>query len=96
MCDLSKSFTSFTDEVILERFKVLVDNYNNDKSEENFSIMMDSCPRGLELTMGCVSNYLQLKTMYTQRKTHKYYQWRIFCDWIESLPLSEFITGKTL
>lgn len=36
----------------------------------------------------------QLKTIYQQRKNHRLPEWRSFCEWIEELPHSEFITGK--
>lgn len=45
-----------------------------------------SCPMGLELTARVTMNYLQLKTMYQQRKTHKLEEWHQFCNWITKLP----------
>ena len=41
-------------------------------------------------------NYAVLKNIYHARKTHKLDCWRTFCDWIESLPYSELITGKAV
>lgn len=38
-------------------------------------------------------NYQVLKNMYHARKNHKLDCWKTFCDWIESLPYSELITG---
>lgn len=38
-------------------------------------------------------NYEVLANMYKSRKNHKLDEWRDFCDWIESLPYSELITG---
>ena len=53
------------------------------------------CPGGLELTARITTNYLQLKTIYNQRKNHKLHEWVQFCDFIKSLPFAEeFITGK--
>jgi hypothetical protein len=40
-------------------------------------------------------NYEVLANMYKSRKTHKLDEWRHFCEWIETLPYSELITGKT-
>ena len=37
---------------------------------------------------------LQLKTVYSQRKTHRLPEWRAFCEQLKELPLSEFITGE--
>lgn len=40
-------------------------------------------------------NYEVVRNMYKQRKNHRLDGWSIdFVDWAESLPYSEFITGK--
>lgn len=55
-----------------------------------------SCPMGLELTARITTNYLQLKTIYNQRKNHKLEEWREFCRMIETLPIAkELITNDT-
>lgn len=38
-------------------------------------------------------NYAVLKNMYHARRHHKLDEWHTFCDWIETLPYSELITG---
>lgn len=38
-------------------------------------------------------NYEVLAGIYPMRKDHKLDEWREFCEWIESLPYSEIITG---
>lgn len=38
-------------------------------------------------------NYEVLANMYKSRRNHKLDEWHTFCDWIESLPYSELITG---
>lgn len=40
-------------------------------------------------------NYAVLKNIYHARKDHKLDEWHTFCDWIESLPYSDLITGIT-
>lgn len=40
-------------------------------------------------------NYEVLANMYKSRCNHKLDEWRTFCDWIERLPYSELIIGKT-
>lgn len=37
-------------------------------------------------------NYEVLAAQYRQRKDHKLDEWHQYCDWIRSLPYSEFIT----
>lgn len=39
-------------------------------------------------------NYEVLANIYKSRKNHKLDEWHTFCDWIESLPYSELITGE--
>jgi hypothetical protein len=42
------------------------------------------------------TNYRQLKTIYQQRKAHRLPEWVSFCEWIESLPYSQLITGEAV
>lgn len=60
---------------------------------EKGDITIDEClanmPQGVELTARMSTNYLQIKTIYHQRKTHRSRQWREFCAWVESLPFAE-------
>ena len=62
-------------------------------ADEDFLRMIYNVPSGFELTARMVTNYQQLKTIYRQRRTHRLPDWQMFCDWIESLPHSELITG---
>lgn len=39
-------------------------------------------------------NYEVLANMYKSRNNHKLDEWHTLCDWIESLPYSEIITGR--
>ena len=38
-------------------------------------------------------NYAVLRNMYHARRNHKLDEWHVFCEFIESLPYSELITG---
>ena len=38
-------------------------------------------------------NYEVLTNIYETRRNHKLDEWHTFCDWIETLPYSELITG---
>lgn len=40
-------------------------------------------------------NYEVLANIYKSRRNHKLDEWHTFCEWIESLPYSELIIGKT-
>lgn len=39
-------------------------------------------------------NYEVLANIYKSRRNHKLDEWHTLCDWIETLPYSELITGK--
>lgn len=62
-----------------------VDFVNN--KQDLFHAIISNIPSGFLLTSRMTTNYLQLKTMYHQRKHHKLYDWREFCEWCESLPM---------
>lgn len=52
-----------------------------------FMICLSNCPQGIELFMRVSTNYLQLKTLYHQRKNHKLKEdWGALCNMIEHLP----------
>lgn len=50
-------------------------------------------PSSYNQTRNVMLNYEVLANIYRQRKNHKLDEWREFCEWIESLPYSELITG---
>lgn len=41
-------------------------------------------------------NYAVLRNMYHSRRSHKLDEWHTFCDFVETLPYSELITGGDL
>ena len=61
-----------------------------------FMRCISNCPQGIELFMRVSTNYLQLRTLYRQRKTHKLKEdWGAVCEFIEKLPYAnEFIIGN--
>jgi hypothetical protein len=66
-----------------------------ESKKEMFNYIISNLPMGYEMWMGISTNYLQLKTIYNQRKNHKLKDdWGYFCNWIESLPMSELIIGE--
>lgn len=84
----------YVSEVIVNEVKRLKEVFYTDKTMENFLNLVYSVPVGFKLTAGMTTNYQQLKTIYSQRKTHRLPEWQEFCRWVESLPHSEFITGS--
>ncbi len=92
--DFDLVFSSYVAEGIRDIMRQLKANYEENPTEENFLTLIYSCPVGLQLTARMTTNYLQLKTIYSQRKTHRLPEWRDFCKWIETLPYSQLIVGS--
>lgn len=54
---------------------------------------VDDLPLSFKYWISFQTNYLQLKTIYKQRKKHKRSEWREFCNALRLLPDAHFITG---
>ncbi|MBD0858186.1 MAG: hypothetical protein UC361_05825 [Bulleidia sp.] len=63
---------------------------------EMYLEILYSNPAGFRLTAKMTTNYRALKTIYNQRKDHRLPEWRAFCEWVKTLPHSEFITGTQI
>lgn len=48
-----------------------------------------SNPAGFKITARMTTNYRCLRNIYIQRKDHRLPEWRVFCQWIESLPYAD-------
>ena len=55
--------------------------------------MIQLLPSSYNQTRNVMMNYEVLANIYKSRKNHKLDEWREFCQWIETLPYSELITG---
>lgn len=105
--DLDKAYIEYVDQRIIEIMKEKVEEYNKllERMEEGDDPVKDEMthkyleilynnPCGFKLTARMTTNYRQLKGIYKQRKTHRLPEWREFCEWIETLPHSDLITGN--
>lgn len=98
--DIENSYIEYTNPKVIEIMKNLVEEYNNienkqsKEAKEKYLEILYTNPAGFQLTAGITTNYLQLKTMYQQRKNHRLPEWREFCESLETLPHSEWITDK--
>lgn len=94
--DMDACFNKYVTDESKEQMKRLVKKFNETKSYEDFMVMLSNCPQGIELFMRVSTNYLQLRTLYRQRKTHKLKEdWGEVCEFIEKLPYAkEFIIGN--
>lgn len=92
--DLDEQYMSYVDPVIIARVKSLQQLYNDNPTPENYLKLLYSNPCGFMLTGEMTTNYLQLKTIYFQRKNHRLPEWKAFCEWCESLPyFQELVLG---
>ncbi len=84
-------FDEKTNKKVIDSFISLINDKNITDEELAYS-----CPMGIQLTARVNMNYLQIKTIYSQRKNHKLSEWsEDFCGWVKTLPLSkELITGE--
>jgi hypothetical protein len=90
-----KNCNKYVSKYIMDAVNIYIKQYNSDKTYENFMRVVSNIPMGFELWMNITTNYLQLKTVYQQRRHHKLKEdWGYFCDWIETLSYHYFITGK--
>ena len=69
--------------------------YIETKDKRHWWQMIQLLPSSYNQRRTVQLNYQVLKNMYHARKNHKLDEWHTFCDWIESLPYSELITGRT-
>ena len=59
--------------------------------------LLYNLPSGFELMAGMTTNYRCLKNIYAQRRNHRLPDWHTVCDWIETLPMADYlITGEAL
>ena len=86
----------------LEWFEYLIIHLNRDrrkfietKDKQYWWQMIQLLPSSYNQRRTVMLNYEVLANIYKSRRNHKLDEWHTFCDWIESLPYSELIIGKT-
>lgn len=63
------------------------------KNKDYWWQMIQLLPSSYNQKRTVMLNYEVLANIYKSRKNHKLDEWKHFCEWIESLPYSELITG---
>lgn len=69
------------------------EQYLKTKDKSDWWQMIQLLPSSYNQRATVAMNYAVLRNIYRSRKTHHLDEWRTFCEWIESLPHSELITG---
>lgn len=83
--------------VLKDTIKVMNDfreEFIKDHEKDNWWQMIQLLPSSYNQKRTVMLNYEVLANMYKSRRNHKLDEWHTFCDWIESLPYSELITGR--
>lgn len=96
--DIKKSCNKYVEDIVIDNLNYWIEKFNSIGGEETLTVndisytkhelymkIISNCPMGLEQTMRVTTNYLQLKTIYQQRKNHKLEEWHVFCAWCETL-----------
>jgi len=95
--DITTFCNEWVDMGIISIINDYIKLYNEEEDEvlkkRIFMKLVSNLPSGFEMWMGISTNYLQLKTIYFQRKNHKLPDWKVFCGWIEKLPMMDKILG---
>lgn len=89
--DIRTQCVDETNDRVIKVLEELVAEYNalpefDESKKAKWRTLVATLPCGFCLGATMTTNYQQLKTMYNQRKTHKLEEWKIFCQWCESLP----------
>ena len=83
--------------IILKGVIDLINQYRNQfldtNNKEYWWQMIQLLPSSYNQRSTVMMNYETLTAMYRWRRTHKLDEWQTCCDWIETLPYAELITG---
>lgn len=81
----------------LNEFRDIWQNYDESDDLEKKDYwwqMIQLLPTSYNQKRTVMLNYEVLANIYKSRRNHKLDEWHTLCEWIESLPYSELITGK--
>ena len=93
---------------LINELNYLRDKYNHFEDEKGMDMgwgyifdskkdiwwqMIQLLPSSYNQRSTVMMNYETLTAMHRWRRTHKLDEWQTFCDWIETLPYAELITG---
>lgn len=67
---------------------------DSDRKKDAWWNIIQLLPSSYNQKRTIMLNYETLTNIYETRRHHKLDEWHVVCDWIETLPYSELITGK--
>ena len=81
-------------ELVIIALNTMREAYLKTKDKEYWYKMIQMLPTSYNQRRTVQLNFEVLANIYKSRRNHKLDEWHTFCDWIETLPYSELITGK--
>lgn len=90
--DIRKQCNKYVWDSTIDKLQEKVNEYNTlkdkstDYAKELYLEILYNIPSGFELTARLTTNYRALKTVYSQRKSHRLPEWIEFCKWVGQLP----------
>lgn len=78
---------------VIQSINALREYYCDFKNKADWYQMIQLLPSSYNQKRTIMLNYEVLANIYHSRKNHKLDEWHTFCEWIETLPYSELITG---
>lgn len=100
--DLKLQCNEYVDQIVLNTVQGYLQDFTDyteagmkKEAKEAWLKAVYNTPCGLELTARMTTNYLQLKTIFNQRKTHKLPEWKVFNKMVQELPYFVELTGIT-
>ena len=96
----NNDFNKYVDPSLITIIKTYAENYRNATTGEDsyywFMKTLSNLPMGYEMWMGITTNYLQLKTMYYQRRGHKLSEdYTALINMMKELPLFMKLIGES-
>jgi hypothetical protein len=79
---------------LVKSLNVIREKYLENNDKDTWYQMIQLLPQSYNQKRTVYLNYEVLANMYRLRKNHKLDEWRTLCDWIKTLPYSEFIIGE--
>lgn len=88
----------WTSEQVLSLTVIALNEYRKKfletKDKKYWWQMIQILPSSYNQRRTVMLNYEVLANIYKSRRNHKLDEWHTFCDWIETLPYAELITGN--
>lgn len=79
---------------VISALNIYREKYLETKDKKYWWQMIQLLPSSYNQKRTVMLNYEVLANIYKSRRNHKLDEWVEFCEWIETLPYSELITGK--